>query len=62
MNEFMIHDGCVDAVSIETRNIWIISSTINMYKWSAQCVTSRLVVTWGGKWREGAREGKQILL
>ena len=62
MNELMIHDGCVDAVSMEKRNIWIIGSTIYMYKWSAQCVTSKLVVTWGGRWREGVREGQQILL
>ena len=44
----------------ETGNIWIIGSTINMYKWSAQCITSSLVIPWGERWREGVREGQQV--
>ena len=61
MNEIMVHDGCVDAVSIETRNIWIIIALlVCTSKWSAQCTTSGLVIPWGERWRVGVREGQQV--
>ena len=61
MNEIMVHDGCVDAVSIETRNIWIIIALlVCTSKWSAQCITSSLVIPWGERWREGVKEGQQV--
>ena len=61
VNEIMVHDGCVDAVSIETRNIWIIIALlVCTSKWSAQCITSSLVIPWGERWREGVREGQQV--
>ena len=63
MNEIMVHDGCVDAVSIETRNIWIIIALlVCTSKWSAQCTTSGLVIPWGERWRVGVREGQQVFL
>ena len=59
----MVHDGCVDAVSIETRNIWIIIALlVCTSKWSAQCTTSGLVIPWGERWRVGVREGQQVFL
>ena len=29
-------------------------------KWSAQCITSSLVIPWGERWREGVKEGQQV--
>ena len=61
VNEIMVHDGCVDAVSIETRNKWIlIALLVCTSKWSAQCITSSLVIPWGERWREGVKEGQQV--